>query len=177
MCLFQLLEAQKHHQSTQTHIKTQFWHPTWPCLIVNNTPISFSWIYLWPIFLTTQLNVKCSKIAKISKLKLWLLQKIIVKHLNPFKFSHCQQIPPLFFRRDSLTSYHLCNTRPMANVQLKVHSALYSQHQSQPQIKRVVQRRFSRSIAQYSCPSTYKSSPKLQTKWLTQNQPQLKKSR
>ena len=124
MCLFQLLEVQKHHQSTQTHINTQFWHPTWPCLIVNNTPISFSWIYLWPIFLTTQLNVKCSKIAKISKLKLWLCQKIIVKHLNPFKFSHCQQIPPLFFRSDSLTSYHLCYTRPMANVRLKVHSAL-----------------------------------------------------
>ena len=123
---FQLLEVQKHHQSTQTHINTQFWHPTWPCLIVNNTPISFLWIYMWPIFLTTQPYVKCSKIAKISKFKLQLLKKIIVKHLNPFKFSHCQQIPPLFFRRDSLTSYHLCNTRPMANVQLKVHSALPS---------------------------------------------------
>ena len=119
MCLFQLLEVQKHHQSTQTHINNQFWHPTWPCLIVNNTPISFLWIYMWPIFLTTQPYVKCSKIAKISKFKLQLLKKIIVKHLNPFKFSHCQQIPPLFFRRDSLTSYHLCNTRPMANVRLK----------------------------------------------------------
>ena len=75
MCLFQLLEVQKYHQSTQTHINTQFWHPTWPCLVVNNTPISFSWIYLLPIFLTTQLNLKCSKIAKISKLKLQLLQK------------------------------------------------------------------------------------------------------
>ena len=124
MCLFQLLEVQKHHQSTQTHINNQFWHPTWPCLIVNNTPISFLWIYMWPIFLTTQPYVKCSKIAKISKFKLQLLKKIIVKHLNPFKFSHCQQIPPLFFRRDSLTSYHLCNTRPMANVRQKVHSAM-----------------------------------------------------
>ena len=130
MCLFQLLEVQKHHQSTQTHINNQFWHPTWPCLIVNNTPISFLWIYMWPIFLTTQPYVKCSKIAKISKFKLQLLKKIIVKHLNPFKFSHCQQIPPLFFRRDSLTSYHLCNTRPMANVRLKVHSVvLVSQFQ------------------------------------------------
>ena len=46
--------------------------------------------------------------------------KIIVNYLNPFEFSHCQQLPPLFSRRDSLTSYHLCNTRPMANVRLKV---------------------------------------------------------
>ena len=63
--------------------------------------------------------------SKDFKIKIAFNQKkIIVKHLNPFKFSHCQQIPPLFFRRDSLTSYRLCNTRPMANVRLKVHSAL-----------------------------------------------------
>ena len=58
-------------------------------------------------------------------MKNWKFSKKYIDIIsNPFKFSQCQQIPPLFFRRDSLTSYHLCYTRPMANVRLKVHSAL-----------------------------------------------------
>ena len=59
------------------------------------------------------------------EMKNWNFSKKYIDIIsNPFKFSQCQQIPPLFFRRDSLTSYHLCYTRPMANVRLKYQSAL-----------------------------------------------------